>query len=332
MTAAAETLEAEFVETTPAPLAVAPQPPAEVSLFTSASPRQQVALATEIATVLADIIDKRKLYTEIQGKKHVRVEGWQTCGMLVGVSAKIVGDVQRVENPDGYRARAVVVRVSNGIEIGAGEGLCTRKESRWKSADDYAVASMAQTRALSRSLRGVLGWIVTLAGYEATPAEEVPPGGFNDAPRREPEQPRADRPQRVQLQVIMDLAEQAGIAPGHITPWLEEHVPAPGLSTRKPKMLTPEESIEAKRQLDALIAQQADGLVDEESAPASPPARAPRKPSDKQRGMLFGLHSKLKHNDGDRHLIYQRVVGKASYGDLTADDVARLIDHLESLT
>lgn len=49
-----------------------------------------------------------------------------------------------------------------------------RDERTWKDRDDYALRSMAQTRATSKALRGPLGFIVTLAGFEATPSEEMP--------------------------------------------------------------------------------------------------------------------------------------------------------------
>jgi hypothetical protein len=38
----------------------------------------------------------------------------------------------------------------------------------------YQLASMAQTRANSKVLRNVLSWVVVLAGYKPTPAEEMP--------------------------------------------------------------------------------------------------------------------------------------------------------------
>lgn len=38
----------------------------------------------------------------------------------------------------------------------------------------YQLASMAQTRANAKALRNVLSWVVVLAGYKATPAEELP--------------------------------------------------------------------------------------------------------------------------------------------------------------
>ena len=59
-------------------------------------------------------------------------------------------------------------------KVGAAESMCSRSESKWKTSDDYAVRSMAQTRAVSKALRLPLGFIMELAGYSATPAEEIP--------------------------------------------------------------------------------------------------------------------------------------------------------------
>ena len=82
----------------------------------------------------------------------------------------------------GWEAR-VEARTLDGRTIGAAEACCTRDESRWKTQPDYAIRSMAQTRATSKALRGPLGFIVTLAGFQATPAEEM---GSDDAPASVP--------------------------------------------------------------------------------------------------------------------------------------------------
>lgn len=74
---------------------------------------------------------------------------------------------------DGWEAR-VEARTLAGQVVGAAEAECLRSEKQWKSRDDYALRSMAQTRAVSKALRGPLGFVVTLAGFEATPAEEMP--------------------------------------------------------------------------------------------------------------------------------------------------------------
>ena len=67
--------------------------------------------------------------------------------------------------------------VKDGREVGWGEGRCTRSESNWATRDDYQLSSMAQTRAQSKALRQPLGFVVSLAGYATTPAEEVDGGG-----------------------------------------------------------------------------------------------------------------------------------------------------------
>ena len=50
----------------------------------------------------------------------------------------------------------------------------------WAKADDYAIRSMAQTRATSKALRMPLGFVMELAGFDATPADEIP----TEPPRR----------------------------------------------------------------------------------------------------------------------------------------------------
>ena len=41
---------------------------------------------------------------------------------------------------------------------------------------------MAQTRAGAKALRNALAWVVVLAGYRPTPAEELPGSGVDDKP------------------------------------------------------------------------------------------------------------------------------------------------------
>lgn len=73
----------------------------------------------------------------------------------------------------GWEAR-VEVKNAAGMTIGAAESECRWSEPTWADRDSYALRSMAQTRATSKALRQPLGFIVQLAGFEATPAEEMP--------------------------------------------------------------------------------------------------------------------------------------------------------------
>lgn len=59
------------------------------------------------------------------------------------------------------------------VVIGWGEGRCDRGESNWVDDDDHELESMAQTRGQSRALAAPLRFVVKLAGYEGTPAEDL---------------------------------------------------------------------------------------------------------------------------------------------------------------
>jgi hypothetical protein len=144
---------------------------APAGLFKTDDPVEVVERATRVADSLKDVISQRELYTMIQGKPHVRVEGWQLVGAMLGVTAVCV---ETVEVEGGWKA-TVEARTADGRVIGSASALCTKNEKRgpWKSADDYARLSMAQTRATSKALKGPLGFVISLAGYQTTPAEEM---------------------------------------------------------------------------------------------------------------------------------------------------------------
>jgi hypothetical protein len=129
--------------------------------------------STDIANALADIIEKKHLYTIIKGKKHVHVEGWTTLGALNKVFP-ILDWSKRLdrENEVIYESR-IIAKTLKGDIIGVGEALCSNKESNWQYSDEYAIKSMSITRATSKALRIPLGWIMVLAGYEGTPFEEM---------------------------------------------------------------------------------------------------------------------------------------------------------------
>lgn len=140
------------------------------NLFLTNDPDTFVTKASEAAGALARVIHDRKLFTRIRGKEHVHVEGWTLLGSLLG-AFPITEWTRRID--DGWEAR-VVVKTRAGELIGAAESMCTPKESRWRNADEYAIRSMAATRAASKALRLPLGFIFELAEFDATPAEEMP--------------------------------------------------------------------------------------------------------------------------------------------------------------
>jgi hypothetical protein len=139
-------------------------------LFGTDNPKLVVARAVEVADELARVIRAKHLSVRIGRKEHVLVEGWTLLGTMLGVFP-----VLEWSRPldDGWEAR-VEAKTLDGRIVGAAESECLRAEARWAKADDYAVRSMAATRATSKALRQPLGFVMHLAGFDVTPAEEMP--------------------------------------------------------------------------------------------------------------------------------------------------------------
>lgn len=169
-----DAVDAVFVEQPGSALAVREEPQTQApALFGTTDPVEVVQNAVRVADALKDVIVKKKLVSNIQGREYPLVEGWQTLAAMLRLTT-VCEWTRRIEEGEGWEAR-VIVRDTSGSVIGAAEAQCTRGERTWKSRDDYALRSMAQTRATSKALRSVLGFIMVLAGYQATPAEEMPP-------------------------------------------------------------------------------------------------------------------------------------------------------------
>lgn len=125
------------------------------------------------ATNLRDLIVQNKLFTAIKGKNYVNVEGWQIAGAFTG-TFPIVESVENLSEGNTYKYRAEVsLRDKDGNKVGYGVAICTNKEPGKTGFDEYAVASMAQTRAVGKAYRMKIGWLLKVAGYETTPAEEM---------------------------------------------------------------------------------------------------------------------------------------------------------------
>lgn len=155
------------------------------TLFGTSNPAEIVKAATEQANVLKAVIEENELFTNIQGRRHVQVQGWTFLGSMVGVYPITVWTRRLTLEKDGlegWEAR-VEARTRAGEVVGSSEGMCTRDEvsgnaQPWFDKPEYALRSMAQTRATSKALRQPLDFIMQLAGFDSTPAEEVPAGGY----------------------------------------------------------------------------------------------------------------------------------------------------------
>ncbi|HEX8327138.1 MAG TPA: hypothetical protein VF629_06340 [Hymenobacter sp.] len=128
----------------------------------------------DLAKDLAKFIKDNKLTTNVQGKEFVNVEGWQYAGSRLGI-VPIVEHVINVSSAEEmkYQAKVTLFDLRHQTTVGAGFAVCSNKESGKKFYQEFAIMSMAQTRAIGKAYRNCLAWIIRAAGYEPTPAEEM---------------------------------------------------------------------------------------------------------------------------------------------------------------
>ena len=129
---------------------------------------------------LAKLIKEKKLSSNIQGKEFVNVEGWQFAGASLGLMPIITEtiDLTRRGTEPGqvelkYMAKCEVRNINTGQLVATGIAICSNFEHSKKRFDEYAILSMAQTRAIGKAYRNLLAWLMKAAGFEATPAEEM---------------------------------------------------------------------------------------------------------------------------------------------------------------
>ena len=151
----------------------------------------KLGVAKNVANVLSDVLKTQNLVVYGLNKKdkskgYVTVEGWNTLGTMLGITP-VTEVIEHFESARGrgygYKARAtlyqnVVVengKIKYGNVLAMAEAIDTSNGYR---KDEDAIYSMAQTRALGKAYRSALSWIVKMAGYEPTPAEEMP--NFNE--------------------------------------------------------------------------------------------------------------------------------------------------------
>ncbi|TXK37893.1 hypothetical protein FVR03_14620 [Pontibacter qinzhouensis] len=135
-----------------------------------------------LAVDLAKFIKENKLYQNIQGKEYVNVEGWQYAGSRLGI-LPVVEHVVNISTDDEikYQAKVNLLDLRSQQVVGAGFAICSNREQGKKYYQEFAIASMAQTRAIGKAYRNILAWIIRAAGYEPTPVEEMDYAGNESA-------------------------------------------------------------------------------------------------------------------------------------------------------
>lgn len=148
--------------------------------------RVKIGVAGEVASCLKEVIQSQGLIVKGLGgnknSEYVTIEGWEVLGTMLGIVpvTEIITDITNKQGRTvGYEARATLYRnpILDKGEIVGGEMIARAEASADKSGfqkDLPSIRSMAQTRALGKCYRMALSWIIKMAGYEGTPANEMP--------------------------------------------------------------------------------------------------------------------------------------------------------------
>jgi hypothetical protein len=205
-------------------------------IIQGATPAEVIEKATQIANAMKHLVEAQGFAVNMGGKKpHLEIAAWQSLGVLLGalggealhpeviysrpIGEKTTYHVHQVAKKWGGTKGArvvtetiesdydvegqdwescVEVKTAAGVVVGREEGMCSRSELQWMQKPDPAVKSMASTRAASRAFRASLGWVVAIAGYNPTPAEEMPQPAAAPPAMAAPKWGRAAKPEQVE--------------------------------------------------------------------------------------------------------------------------------------
>ena len=167
----------------------------EVGIYSP--PQAILENAMVAAKALGVVLAGKKKPVMMNGEQYLEFEDWQTVGQFYGYTVKTGDAVEcEVAGVKGAKAHADLISLKTGQFLGGAEAYCMRDEDHWNTRAKYEwlenengkrvktkvgdeivpwfqLASMAQTRAGAKAFRNRLAWVVVLAGYKATPAEEL---------------------------------------------------------------------------------------------------------------------------------------------------------------
>jgi hypothetical protein len=188
---------------------IALRPPESAQLAMPRAPEIVLQEAAKAAQALREVIERKPAKVVINGKTFLQFEDWQTLGRFYGVTAAARAtnyiEQGRVR---GYECHAEAIR-ADGQVISAAQAMCMDDESKWSDKPLFQLRSMAQTRAQAKALRNVLAWVVVMAGYAPTPAEEMDGNnGRSIAPRMQCNPMHPDRVRKL----CFEIANASNIA------------------------------------------------------------------------------------------------------------------------
>src|SRR5690554_3296717 len=146
-----------------------------------ADPTICLAHARALVEQIASLCENDRFIANIGGRRFPKVEWWTTVGAALGLFPREV-ETRRLDREDEIAYESVVeVCTADGRIITRASAICSDRERNWRGRDEYAIRSMALTRATGKAYRLGLSFLAALAGLETTPAEDL-----TDAPDDDP--------------------------------------------------------------------------------------------------------------------------------------------------
>ena len=109
------------------------------------------------------------------GGVYLKAEAWLYLAKLKGLTPSLDITPHRDVSTGKLQYVDAVCHLLDvdGIEISKSAMMASKEEAFLKDLDDYAVYGMAETRAITRAVRNVYGYVAKGAGFESTPAIEM---------------------------------------------------------------------------------------------------------------------------------------------------------------
>ena len=148
---------------------------------------KKVDVTVRIADTLKTVIESQGLVMTGLNKKnpeekYVLTGGWEMLNTFMGITpvTKVIDEIRNDKGRiTGYKSSCTLLRnpvyengkIVGGTVVGYAEASATKEGFQKETS---TMMSMSGTRAFNKATRQSLGWIMEMAGYQGTPAEEMP--------------------------------------------------------------------------------------------------------------------------------------------------------------
>lgn len=170
-------------------------PLSDSGITVARDPKIVLEEAKKAAQALMTVVAQKKKPVIINNEQYLEFEDWMTVARFYAITVRVSKtELIDLGGVKGYEATAVAIRNSDGMVISSADAMCLNDEEKWSTRPKYEyvngvktktgeiavplfqLRSMAQTRACAKALRNILSWVVVLAGFKPTPAEEMTDG------------------------------------------------------------------------------------------------------------------------------------------------------------